>query len=183
MRVPLLAGLLVVCVFVGLMLWAAEGHVVAQLSDFYVVAQYARAFAEGHPFRYNPGEAPTTGSTSLLHTAVLGLAHAVGFRGEGLVAFAAVAKAYEKTRGVEGLGQGDWKLAAMLGAFLGWQSMLLTVLLASLAGTIVGLGAIALRGRDMRYALPLGTFLGAAGVLVVFAGDAIVGWYRGLLGA
>ncbi len=103
--------------------------------------------------------------------------------GLGWLAFAAVAKAYEKTRGVEGLGQGDWKLAAMLGAFLGWQSMLLTVLLASLAGTIVGLGAIALRGRDMRYALPLGTFLGAAGVLVVFAGDAIVGWYRGLLGA
>lgn len=90
MRAPLLVGLLVVCVFVGLMLWTAEGHFVAQLSDFYVVAQYARAFAEGHPFRYNPGEAPTTGSTSLLHTVVLGLAHAAGCRGEGLVAFAVV---------------------------------------------------------------------------------------------
>jgi leader peptidase (prepilin peptidase)/N-methyltransferase len=100
----------------------------------------------------------------------------------GWLAFAAVAKAYEKLRGVEGLGQGDWKLAAMLGAFVGWQKMLLTVLLASVAGTAVGLLAIALRGRDMRYALPLGTFLGGAGVLVVFLGDAILGWYRRLFG-
>jgi len=100
----------------------------------------------------------------------------------GWLAFAAVAKAYEKTRGVEGLGQGDWKLAALLGAFLGWQKMLLTVLLASVAGTLVGLLAIALRGRDMRYALPLGSFLGAAGVLAVFLGDALLGWYRGLFG-
>ena len=98
----------------------------------------------------------------------------------GWLAFAGVAKAYERARGVEGLGQGDWKLAALLGAFLGWQKMLLSVLLASVAGTLVGLLAIALRGRDLRYALPLGTFLGAAGVLVVFLGDAVLGWYRGL---
>jgi leader peptidase (prepilin peptidase)/N-methyltransferase len=100
----------------------------------------------------------------------------------GWLAFAAVAKAYQKTRGVEGLGQGDWKLAALLGAFLGWQKLLLTVLIASLAGTVVGLLAIALRGRDMRYALPLGSFLGAAGVLAVFLGDALLVWYRGLFG-
>ena len=91
-----------------------------------------------------------------------------------------MAKAYERTRGVEGLGQGDWKMAAMLGAFLGWQGMLLAVLLASVAGTVVGLGAVALRGRDMKYALPLGTFLGAGGITVVLFGDAILAWYRGL---
>lgn len=102
--------------------------------------------------------------------------------GGGWLAFAAVAKAYEKTRGVEGLGQGDWKMAAMLGAFLGWQGMLLTVLLASVAGTLVGVGAIALRGRDLRFALPLGTFLGVAGIVVVFFGDSLLAWYRGLLG-
>jgi leader peptidase (prepilin peptidase) / N-methyltransferase len=100
----------------------------------------------------------------------------------GWLAFAAVAKAYQKARGIEGLGQGDWKLAALLGAFLGWQKMLLTVLLASMAGTAVGLLAIALRGRDMRYALPLGTFLGIAGTLAVFVGDGILQWYRGLFG-
>lgn len=100
----------------------------------------------------------------------------------GYLAFAAVAKSYEKLRGVEGLGQGDWKLAALLGAFLGWQKMLLTVLIASVAGTAVGLSLVALRGRDMRHALPLGTFLGAAGVLAVFAGDDLLAWYRGLFG-
>jgi leader peptidase (prepilin peptidase)/N-methyltransferase len=100
----------------------------------------------------------------------------------GWLAFAAVAKAYQRLRGVEGLGQGDWKMAAMLGAFLGWPPMLLTVLLASVAGTLVGLGAVALRGRDMRYALPLGTFLGAAGIVTVFFGDAMLAWYRGVLG-
>lgn len=98
----------------------------------------------------------------------------------GWLGFAAVAKAYERARGIEGLGQGDWKMAAMLGAFLGWQGMLLTVLLASVLGTCVGLAMVALRGRDMRYALPLGTFLGAAGIAVVFSGDAILAWYRGL---
>jgi leader peptidase (prepilin peptidase) / N-methyltransferase len=96
----------------------------------------------------------------------------------GYLAFAAVAKAYERTRGVEGLGQGDGKMAAMLGAFLGWQRMLLVVLLASTGGTLVGLAAIALRGRDMRHAPPFGTFLGAAGVLVVFAGGPMLAWCR-----
>jgi leader peptidase (prepilin peptidase)/N-methyltransferase len=70
----------------------------------------------------------------------------------------------------------------MLGAFLGWQKMLLTVFLASVAGSAVGLGAVGLRGRDMRFALPLGTFLGAAGIAVVFFGDSLLAWYRGLLG-
>ena len=87
-RAPLVVGIVVVASFLGLMLWTTEGHFVAQVSDLYVVAQYARALAEGHPFRYNAGEAPTSGATSLLHTAVLALADASGARGEGLIAFA-----------------------------------------------------------------------------------------------
>jgi len=87
-RAPLLLGLAVASAFLGLLLWTTEGHFVAQVSDLYVVAQYAKAMAEGHPFQYNAGEAPTTGATSLLHTAVLALAHAAGARGEGLIAFA-----------------------------------------------------------------------------------------------
>ncbi|HSB62132.1 MAG TPA: A24 family peptidase, partial [Vicinamibacteria bacterium] len=98
----------------------------------------------------------------------------------GYLAFLLVAKSYEKARGIEGLGQGDWKMAAMLGAFLGWQKMLLTVFVASLVGTAVGLGLILFGGRDSRHALPLGTFLGAAGIVVVFVGEPLVAWYRGL---
>jgi hypothetical protein len=87
-RALLLLGLAVAAAFLGLMLWTTDGHFVAQISDLYVVAQYARAMAEGHPFQYNPGEAPTTGATSLLHTVVLAIAHALGARGEWLIAFA-----------------------------------------------------------------------------------------------
>jgi leader peptidase (prepilin peptidase) / N-methyltransferase len=128
-----------------------------------------------------PGIAVGLAASFLPGSPVTPLAASLAAAG-GWLAFAAVAKAYQMIRGVEGLGQGDWKLAALLGAFLGWQKMLLAVLLASVAGTIVGLLAIALRGRDMRYALPLGTFLGAAGVLTVFLGDSLLGWYRGLFG-
>jgi leader peptidase (prepilin peptidase)/N-methyltransferase len=119
-------------------------------------------------------------AASLLPGSAVGPISAAAAAGGGWLAFAAVARAYERTRGMEGLGQGDWKMAAMLGAFLGWQKMLLTVLLASVGGTVVGLALIALRGRDMRYALPFGTFLGVAGILVVFLGDPILDWYRGL---
>jgi leader peptidase (prepilin peptidase)/N-methyltransferase len=99
----------------------------------------------------------------------------------GYLAFWAVAGAYQRARGIEGLGQGDWKMTAMLGAFLGWEKLLLTVFVASLSGTVVGLGLMAFGGRSSRHALPLGTFLGIAGIAVVFAGQPILDWYRGLL--
>jgi leader peptidase (prepilin peptidase)/N-methyltransferase len=99
----------------------------------------------------------------------------------GYVAFLFVARAYQKARGMEGLGQGDWKMAAMLGAFLGWQQMLLVVFLASVVGTLIGLLLIAFRGRNMQFALPLGTFLGAAGIAVLFVGRPLVDWYSGFL--
>jgi len=83
-----LLGLGVSTLYVLSMLSVTDGHFVPQVSDLYLIAQYAKGFAEGHPFQYNPGEAPTTGATSLLHTLFLAVAHLVGFRGEGLIAFA-----------------------------------------------------------------------------------------------
>jgi hypothetical protein len=86
----LVLGLAVGLLFVGLLLTATDGHFVPPVVDLYVVCQYAKAMAEGHPFRYNPGEAGSTGATSSLHTAILALGHAAGARGEGLVALAVV---------------------------------------------------------------------------------------------
>src|SRR5262245_14578042 len=83
-----LLALAVALGFTGSMLTATNGHFVPQVVDLYVVCQYARSFAEGHPFQYNPGEPASTGATSLLHTLILAAAHALGARGEGLVAFA-----------------------------------------------------------------------------------------------
>lgn len=59
--------------------------------------------------------------------------------GFGYVAFFVVAEGYARLRGIEGLGQGDWKLAAMMGAFLGVQRLMLAVFLASLSGMVYGL--------------------------------------------
>jgi hypothetical protein len=87
-RTLVLLALAVAAGFVALMLWTTHGHFVAPITDFYVIAQYARAMAEGHPFQYNAGEPATTGATSLLLTALLALGHAAGARGEWLVAFA-----------------------------------------------------------------------------------------------
>ncbi len=78
----------VVILFLLAMLAATRGHFVPQVVDLYVTCQYARAMAEGHPFQYNLGEAPSTGATSLLHTAILAFFHAAGARGEGLIAVA-----------------------------------------------------------------------------------------------
>lgn len=75
-------------VYILAMLLVTESHFVPQVADLYLIAQYARGFAEGHPFQFNPGEAPTSGATSVLHTVFLALAHLIGFRGEGLIAFA-----------------------------------------------------------------------------------------------
>jgi leader peptidase (prepilin peptidase)/N-methyltransferase len=104
---------------------------------------------------------------------------AVGAAAGGYLALMLVAKAYERARGHEGLGRGDWKMAAFLGAFLGWQKVLLVVLLASLGGTAVGLGAMVLGRGDMKSKLPLGTFLAAAGIVVLFGGDRLLSWYAG----
>jgi leader peptidase (prepilin peptidase) / N-methyltransferase len=127
-----------------------------------------------------PGIAVGVAANLLLHGWRVALECALA-AAAGYLAFAAVALAYQRTRGVEGLGQGDWKLAALLGAFLGWKRMLLTVFLASLAGTVVGVLLMLAGGRDARHRLPLGTFLGAAGIAVVFVGDDLVRWYQGLL--
>jgi hypothetical protein len=85
---PLVVAVLVAAGFLLALLSATQGRFVPQVVDLYVVCQYARAMAEGHPFQYNPGDPASTGSTSLLYTAWLALGHAVGARGEALVAVA-----------------------------------------------------------------------------------------------
>jgi len=99
----------------------------------------------------------------------------------GFGALTLVNALYRSARGTDGFGGGDPKMVAMIGAFLGWQGAVLTVFIASSVGTVVGVGLMAFEGRDGRYKLPLGTFLAMAALVVVFAGDPIVGWYRGLL--
>jgi leader peptidase (prepilin peptidase)/N-methyltransferase len=92
----------------------------------------------------------------------------------------AIAEAYYRVRHEEGLGMGDVKMLAMIGAFLGWKLALVTLMMASLAGTVVGLGLIASRRGGMKYALPFGTFLALGAAVAATIGPALLDWYLGL---
>ena len=97
----------------------------------------------------------------------------------GFLVFWGVAAAYRISRGVDGLGQGDWKLAALLGAFFGWQMLLFIVFAASIGGTAVGLVLATRRSAGLKHALPFGTFLGFAAILAMFVGSPTLRWYGG----
>jgi leader peptidase (prepilin peptidase)/N-methyltransferase len=92
----------------------------------------------------------------------------------------AVAFTYEKLTGREGMGGGDVKLLAMIGAFLGWKAVPVTLLLGSLAGSVVGIGLMLGRGTDSRVPIPFGPFLAAGAVCALFFGDALIAWYLGI---
>ena len=88
----------------------------------------------------------------------------------------AVAEIYYRVRRIEGLGMGDVKMLAFIGAFLGWRHVLLTLMVASLLGSLVGL-PLAIRKRDMKASMPFGTFLAIAAVVAATAGDTMIAWY------
>jgi leader peptidase (prepilin peptidase)/N-methyltransferase len=90
-----------------------------------------------------------------------------------------VAELYYRIRHEEGLGMGDVKMLAMIGAFIGWPLTIVTLMMASLAGAFVGLIVIALRKGDMKYALPFGTFLAMGAALAATVGPGLLGWYLG----
>jgi leader peptidase (prepilin peptidase)/N-methyltransferase len=104
------------------------------------------------------------------------LSSLIGILAGGGILFA-IAEAYYRLRGIEGLGMGDVKMLAMIGAVLGWPLMLLTLVFASFAGSLVGVGLIASRRGGMQAALPFGTFLALGALVAAVAGDPILSWY------
>jgi leader peptidase (prepilin peptidase)/N-methyltransferase len=82
----------------------------------------------------------------------------------------AIAFLYEIITKREGMGGGDIKLLAMLGAFLGWKSLFFILFVSSLLGAIVGVSAMIIKGQDMKYAVPFGPFLSIAAVAYLFVG-------------
>ena len=89
---------------------------------------------------------------------------------------------YLKLRGLQGRGMGDVKMIAMIGGFVGWPGALLTIFLGSLFGSVVGVSLMKIKGREWDYALPFGTFLALAAVIVDWSGPELIAWYRGILG-
>lgn len=91
-----------------------------------------------------------------------------------------IGEAYYRYAGEEGMGGGDVKMLAMIGAFLGWQLVIVTLVFSSIAGAVIGLAVIAIRRGGMKYALPYGTFLSVAALVASLYGERIVRWYTGL---
>lgn len=89
--------------------------------------------------------------------------------------------AYELVRKIEGMGLGDVKMMAMLGAVLGWEPLFPLLLIASLTGSLAGLALAVKSGKGLQAALPFGVFLGIAFLVVLFFGPTLWGWYLALL--
>ena len=99
--------------------------------------------------------------------------------GGGLLLLVAIA--YEFITKKEGMGGGDVKLLAMIGAFLGWKGVLFTIFSGSLVGTIIGVTIMVAQGKDSKYAIPFGPFLSMGALLYLFFGEPIIYWYLGML--
>jgi len=84
---------------------------------------------------------------------------------------------YHFITGNEGMGGGDVKLLAMIGAFLGWQGVLFTIFVASVTGTIIGIMLMIRTRKGLKMAVPFGPFLSAGAVCYVFWGSEIIHWY------
>lgn len=87
---------------------------------------------------------------------------------------------YEWLKKQEGLGGGDVKLAAMLGAFFGWKAVIFILLVSSILGSVVGILLIVILKKGLKYAMPFGPFLVVAAYIYLFFGEKILTWYLGL---
>jgi len=91
-----------------------------------------------------------------------------------------VATIYEKLKKIEGLGGGDVKLAAMLGAFFGWRASIFILLVSSVVGSIFGLILILIFKKNTKFAIPFGPFLAFGGLIYLFFGLRLINWYLSL---
>jgi leader peptidase (prepilin peptidase)/N-methyltransferase len=104
------------------------------------------------------------------------LASLIGIATGGGILFT-IAEVYYRLRHEEGLGMGDVKMLAMVGAFLGWKLTIVTLMMASLAGSIVGALLIVSRRGGLKYALPFGTFLAVGAAVAATVGGGLIDWY------
>src|SRR5271156_5719257 len=100
----------------------------------------------------------------------------------GYISLWLVFHAFKLVTGKEGMGYGDFKLFAALGAWLGWKVLPLIIILSAATGAILGILMIAIQGRDRRAPMPFGPYLAAAGWLAMMYGDTLVNSYLRISG-
>ena len=110
------------------------------------------------------------GTYTDLHSAVIGAVC-------GYLALWSVFWAFKLLTGKEGMGYGDFKLLAAIGAWLGWQILPLTIILSSAVGAVVGIALIAFARHGRNVPIPFGPYLAAAGLLALFFGDSLTTYY------
>jgi len=89
-----------------------------------------------------------------------------------------IAEIYRILRKIEGMGMGDVKLLAMIGAFMGWEPLLYIILISSFSGAIIGILFISIKGKNWQYQIPFGTFLAFATIIqILFGLEIMSGWH------
>lgn len=83
--------------------------------------------------------------------------------------------------GQDAMGEGDLNLIALVGAFLGWRGVVVTVLIGCVAGSVIGLAMIGLGRLRRREHIPFGPFLAAGALVALFVGDRLTSWYLTLI--
>lgn len=96
----------------------------------------------------------------------------------GYLSLWAVYWAFRLATGKEGMGYGDFKLLAALGAWFGWQALPGIILLSSVVGAVVGVGLMLLKGRGREVPIPFGPYLAGAGLLTLYVGGPIAAYFR-----
>jgi leader peptidase (prepilin peptidase)/N-methyltransferase len=92
-----------------------------------------------------------------------------------------IAEGYYRLTGRDGMGGGDVKLLAMIGAFLGVKSLLLIILVSSLVGSVVGVSLMLINKKNSQFAIPFGPFLAFGALIYLFWGPPLISWYLGLM--
>jgi leader peptidase (prepilin peptidase)/N-methyltransferase len=100
----------------------------------------------------------------------------------GYLSLWSVYHVFRLVTGKEGMGYGDFKLLAVLGAWLGWQMLPLIIMLSALVGALTGIALIMVRGRDRQLPLPFGPYLAAAGFVALLWGQPLIDAYRNISG-
>jgi leader peptidase (prepilin peptidase)/N-methyltransferase len=116
---------------------------------------------------------PVTGADSLFVAPVDSIIGAMA----GYLSLWSVYKLFKMATGKEGMGYGDFKLLAALGAWLGLEAVPIIILMSAVVGATVGIALIVFRGRDRQLPIPFGPYLAAAGWITMLYGDAIKNAY------
>jgi len=176
--VELLGGLMAVCVYVKFGP-SIEGIVYYAFIAALIVIIFIDIDHQIIPDVISLPGIPLGFAASFFMPAITWMDSLIGLVAGGGILYA-VAWGYALITGKEGMGGGDIKLLAMIGAFIGWKGVLVTIFMGSAIGTLAGLAAMLAEKKDMKMRIPFGPFLAIGAVVSIFFGKELILWYWNL---